>query len=65
MAKTKPKQFVTYKLKIECNTPYPILLTDTSFSTIESMDFSCYLMYKKKIYNMDTKRFSKISSKSN
>lgn len=54
----------TYNLKIKSNTPYLIFLTKNSLYLIESMIISWYLMYKKKLYNMETKRFSKISSNS-
>jgi hypothetical protein len=38
------KNFITYNLKIKGNTPYPILLLDASFSSIESMTMTRYLM---------------------
>ena len=57
-------QFRTYNLKIKGNIPYPILLIEASLSPIEIMAMFRYLMYKKKIYNMDPKRLPKIASNS-
>jgi hypothetical protein len=58
------KNFITYNLKIKGNTPYPILLLETSLSPIESMAMTRYLMYKNKLNNMEDKRLPKIASKS-
>ena len=58
------KNFITYNLKIKGNTPYPILLIETSLSPIESMAMTRYLMYKNKLNNMEDKRLPKIASKS-
>jgi hypothetical protein len=58
------KNFITYNLKIKGNTPYPILLLETSLSPIESMTMTRYLMYKNKLNNMEDKRLPKIASKS-
>jgi hypothetical protein len=58
------KNFITYNLKIKGNTPYPILLVETSLSPIESMAMTRYLMYKNKLNNMEDKRLPKIASKS-
>jgi len=58
------KNFITYNLKIKRNTPYPILLVETSLSPIESMAMTRYLMYKNKLNNMEDKRLPKIASKS-
>jgi hypothetical protein len=46
-------KFITYNLKIKGNTPYPILLIETSLSPIESMAMTRYLMYKNKLNNME------------
>jgi hypothetical protein len=40
------KNFITYNLKIKGNTPYPILLLETSIFPIEIMAMTRYLMYK-------------------
>jgi hypothetical protein len=56
--------FITYNLKIKGNTPYPILLLETSLSPIESMAITRYLMYKNKLNNMEGNRIPKIASKS-
>jgi hypothetical protein len=58
------KNFIIYNLKIKGNTPYPILLVETSLSPIESMAMTRYLMYKNKLNNMEDKRLPKIASKS-
>jgi hypothetical protein len=58
------KNFITYNLKIKGNTPYPILLVETSLSPIESMAMTRYIMYKNKLNNMQDKRLPKIASKS-
>jgi hypothetical protein len=58
------KNFITYNLKIKGNTPYPILLLETSLSPIESMAMTRYPMYKNKLKNMEDKRLPKIGSKS-
>ena len=58
------KQFITYNLKSKGNNPYPFLLIESSLSPIESMAMFRYLMYKKKLYNMETKRLPKIASNS-
>ena len=47
------KQFITYNLKIKRNTPYPILLIESGLSPIESMAMFRYLMYKKKLDNLE------------
>ena len=47
------KQFITYNLKIKGNTPYPILLIESGLSPIESNTMSIYVMYKKKLDNME------------
>jgi hypothetical protein len=57
------KNFITYNLKIKGNTPYPILLLETSLSSTESMAMTRYLMYKNKLNNMEDKRLPKIASK--
>ena len=54
-------KFITYNLKIKRNTPYPILLIEAGLSPIESMAMFKYLMYKKKLYNMESKRLPKIA----
>ena len=51
-------KLITYNLKIKGNTPYLILLIDP----IESMTMFRYLMYKKMLDNMDSKRLPNISS---
>ena len=56
------KNFITYNLKIKGNTPYPILLIKAGLSPIESTTMFRYMMYKKKLYNMESKRLPKISS---
>jgi hypothetical protein len=58
------KNFITYNLKIKGNTPYPILLVETSLSPIESMAMTRYLKYKNKLNNMEDNRLLKIASKS-
>ena len=55
-------KFITYNLKIKGNTPYPILFIESGLSPIESTTMFRYLMYKKNLYNMDSKRLSKIAS---
>ena len=55
-------QFITYKLKIKGNTPYPIILIKVGLYPIETMTMLRYLMYKKKLYNMESKRLPKIAS---
>jgi hypothetical protein len=55
--------FITYNLKIKDNTPYPILLIETSVSSVESMTMTIYLMYKNKINNMENE-LPKIASNS-
>ena len=57
------KQFITHNLKINANTLYPSL-TEASIHPIESMNMIRYLIYKKKLYNMDDKNFPKIASNS-
>ena len=47
------KKFITYNLKIKGNTPYPILLIGSGLSPIESTTMFRYLMYKKKLENME------------
>jgi hypothetical protein len=54
--------FITYNLKIKGNTPYPNLLIEVSISHIESIAMIRYLMYQKKINNMDNKKLPKIAS---
>ena len=44
--------------------PYPILLLETSLSLIESTTMTRYLMYKKKLNNMEDKKLPKITSNS-
>jgi len=56
------KKFIIYNLKIKGNTPYPILLNKASLSPIESAAMFRYLMYKKKLHNMESKRLPKIAS---
>ena len=56
------KQFITYNLKIKGNTPYPILMMKVGLSPIEGRAMFKYLMYKKNIFNMESKRLPKISS---
>ena len=46
-------QFITYNLKIKGNTPYPVLLIELGLSPIESITMLRYLMYKKKLDNME------------
>jgi hypothetical protein len=58
------KNFITYNLKIKRNTPYPILLLERSLSLIEIMAMNRYLLYKKKLNNMEDIRLPKIYSKS-
>ena len=58
------KNFITYNLKIKRNTPYPILLLETSLPPIESMAMTRYLMYKNKLNIMEDKKLPKIASKS-
>ena len=55
-------QFIAYNLKINGNTPYPIILIESSLSPIESTTMFRYLMYKKKLYNMESKMLPKIAS---
>ena len=62
---TIQKQFITYNLKIKGNTPYPILLIEASLSPIQSRAMFKYLMYKNKLYNMESKRLPKIASNFN
>ena len=56
------KKFITYNLEIKGNTPYHILLIEVDFPTIESTTMFKYLMYKKKLYNTESKRIPKIAS---
>ena len=56
-------QFIAYSLNIKGNTPYPILLIEFGMSPIESTTIFRYLMYKKKLYSMESKNLPKISSK--
>jgi HD superfamily phosphohydrolase len=58
------KNFITRNLKIKGNTPYLILLLESSLSPIESMVMTRYLMYKNRLNNMEDKRLCKIASKS-
>jgi hypothetical protein len=58
------KNFITYNLKIKGNTPYPILLLETSLSPIESMAMTRFLIYKNKLNNMEDMRLPKIASNS-
>ena len=55
------EKFITYNLKIKGNTPYPILLIEAGLSPIESTTMFRYMMYKKKLYNMESKRLPKIA----
>jgi len=57
------KQFITYNLNIKGNTPYHILLIEVGLCPIESATMFTYLMYKKKLHNMESKRRPKIDSK--
>ena len=59
------KHFIAYNLQIKSNTPYPILLLEVGLLAIKSIAMTRYLMYKNKINNMEGKRLTKISSKSN
>lgn len=43
------------------NSPYPILVIEPSLYPIKSVAMNRYLMYKKNLYNMDTKRFPKVA----
>lgn len=56
------RQFITYNLKIKGNTPYPILLIEVDLSPIESAAMFRYLMYRKKLHNIEFKRLQKIAS---
>jgi len=56
--------FITYNLKINGNTPYPILLIEVIIYSNENMAMARYLTYNKKLYNMGAKSFPKISSNS-
>ncbi len=56
------KQFITYNLKIKRNTPYPIFLIEVGLSPIESVAMFRYMMYNKKLHNMESKRLPKIAS---
>ena len=56
------KQFITYNLNIKGNTPYHILFIEVGMSPIESATMFTYLMYKKNLHNMESKRPSKIAS---
>jgi hypothetical protein len=58
------KNFITYNIIIKGNTPYPILVLETSLFPIEIMAMTRYLMYKNKLNNMEHKRLPKIASKS-
>jgi len=58
------KQLITYNLKIKGNTPYPILLIEAGMFSIESAAMFRYLMYKKKLHNMESKRPPKFASNS-
>jgi len=60
-----PKIIYYLHLKFKGNTPYPILLVEACLSPIESMTMFRYLMFKNKFYNMEAKRFPKMTSKSN
>ena len=55
------KLFITYKVKIKSNMPYPILPIEVGLSPIESISMTRYMMYKHKINNMGNKRLPKIS----
>ena len=46
------KCFITYKLKIKRNTPYPIILIEVGLSPIEILAMSRLLLYKHEINNM-------------
>ena len=47
------KKFITYNLNIKGNTLDPILLIEAGLSPIESTAMFKYLMYKKKLDNME------------
>jgi len=55
------KRFITYKLKIKINTPYPILLIEVGLSPIESLAMTRLLLYKQKINNMGDHRLPKLA----
>ena len=56
------KQFITYNFKIKGNISYLIFLIEADLSPIESKTMFRYLMYKNKLYNMESKRLPKIAS---
>lgn len=56
------KQFITYNLKIKVNIPYHILMIEARISPIKIMAMIRYLMYKKNLYSMESKRLPKIAS---
>jgi len=56
------KQFITYNLNIKGNNPYHILFIEVGLFPIESVTMFTYLMYKKKLHNMESKRPPKIGS---
>ena len=47
------KKFRTYNFKIKGNTPYHILLIEVGLSPIESTTMFRYMMYNKKLDNME------------
>ena len=53
-----------YNLKINNNTPYPILLLEVGLPLIQSIIMTRYLMYKYKINNLGDHRLPKIALKS-
>ena len=57
-------KFITNNLKIKGSIPYPTLLIEASVSPIECTTMFRYMMYKKKLYNMEAKRLPKITSNS-
>ena len=57
-------QFITSNLKLKGITPYHILFIKDGVSPIESETMFRQLMYKKKLYNMESKRLPKIASNS-
>lgn len=58
------KQFITYNLKIKGHTPCHILLIEVSLFPVANMTMFRYLMYKRKLYNMEAKKFPKIATNS-
>jgi len=56
------KQFITYNLNSKGNNPYHILFIEVGMSAIGSATKFTYLMYKKKLHNMESRRPPKITS---